>query len=83
MGHGKFQCRTSSSNGVKADELENLLKITLNRLQEIGLHVLATVCDQATVNRKVYSSLGVLVEYPDPVFIINNQKFTHCTMYRI
>ncbi|CAH1960952.1 unnamed protein product [Acanthoscelides obtectus] len=44
-------CFTFSSGSAKSGMLKNMLTEVIKKCQEIGLHVVATVCDQASADR--------------------------------
>jgi DNA transposase THAP9 len=56
--------------------LKSLLKNIITELQNCGLHVLATVCDQGTTN---VSAINDLIKETKESYLINNIKYTKQT----
>jgi len=49
---------------VKAELLREMLHTVVTKLESIGLHVVAIVCDQQVSHRSLFSLLGVSIEQP-------------------
>nr|CAI5856161.1 unnamed protein product [Callosobruchus analis] len=60
-------------NGVKADILSEIIEKNLIYLGNFGLRRLAIVCDQSSVNQKLYRSFKVTPE--NPHFYIDDVKY--------
>ncbi|CAH2090911.1 unnamed protein product [Euphydryas editha] len=56
------------TNGLKKDELKHIIYDVIKNIQATGLHVLCTVCDQATVNGKCKK------EFPSPFALARSYK---------
>lgn len=61
-----------SENGIKAENLKEIIEANLKICQELGLKVRAIVCDQGPNNRKFYKLLNVSEH--NPFTIYNSQK---------
>lgn len=63
---------------------EELLKETIDKLEEAGVTILAIVCDNGPTNQKLWSKLGVDVELGVPFFEYKGKKIfcfsdhSHC-----
>lgn len=53
-----------SRNGLKGDQIKILIKEGIKCLTNVGLYVKALVCDQSSMNRTAYKSLGITNDEP-------------------
>jgi len=65
-------CYFFTGNGIKGDNLTNILKECVIKLLELGLVPSAVVCDQGSQNRRMFSLLGAT--HNNPSVDINGQK---------
>jgi len=61
-----------TDNGIKGDNLVDILNECVLKLLELGLIPSAIVCDQGSQNRRMFSLLGAT--YNNPSVDINGQK---------
>lgn len=61
---------------IKTVHLKLLIKEVISALQETGLHVMATVCDQGATNRAAIRDLSAdkNIVKKGPYFVVNNKK---------
>lgn len=57
-------CYFFTGNGIKGDNLTNILKECVIKLLELGLVPSAVVCDQGSQNRRMFSLLGATYNNP-------------------
>lgn len=65
-------CYFLSNTNIKAEKLQTLIRIIINKLFDAGLLPKVTVCDQVTTNQSAMKSLGASEE--NPFFFVNGRK---------
>ncbi|KAJ3640443.1 hypothetical protein Zmor_003738 [Zophobas morio] len=68
---------------IKTHSLKQIIVEVIKQLQEIGLNVMATVCDQGTTNKAALKKLCALnQDRPSPYyFVVNDQRI--CTIFDV
>lgn len=61
-----------SENAIKVETLRDLVFKNIKICQEMGLNIRATICDQGSNNRALYSSLSISEN--NPFFTLSGQK---------
>ena len=60
------------SGGINTSKLKELYEAGIKKVQEMGMKVVFTVCDQEGVHRSLFKTLGMTPE--DPSFEINGER---------
>lgn len=59
---------------ISTHQLKNTIKTLILKLEQIGLNILCTVCDQGATNRSAINLLCKEESRPGPYFTINDHK---------
>ena len=60
------------SGGITTSKLQELFEASIKKVQEMGMKVIFTVCDQEGVHRSLFQTLGMSSE--NPSFEVNGEK---------
>ena len=60
------------SGGINTSKLKELCESAIRKVQEMGMKVTFTVCDQEGVHRSLFQTLGMTPE--NPSFAINGER---------
>jgi uncharacterized OsmC-like protein len=68
---------------IKTQQLKEIIVDIIKQLQEVGLNVVATVCDQGSTNRAAIKELcGANTDRPSPYyFVVNGNRI--CTIFDV